>query len=162
MITSQNNKQTLNNTASNGISDFGSDPKELSRNRKLGVRARERREELGLTQKELGQISNINKNTIQGYEAGKYPKGDYVIRLAKALKCSIDWLLTGKNYTVEDGEFLVSTSKPDLEMDMSDDNLSFIIGLMREKIENLTNENKALRDEVSCFKDLKKKSSSAA
>ncbi len=58
---------------------------------------RERREELGLTQKELAIRTQINVNTIQNYESGSsFPKGDYAIALADELTCTIDWLLSGR------------------------------------------------------------------
>lgn len=50
---------------------------------------------LGLSQEELSQITNIPRTTISSIESGKVlPSVDYAIRLARALKCSVEELFT--------------------------------------------------------------------
>lgn len=53
-----------------------------------------RRKLLGLTQKQLAEISGVPKTRICEYEKGKYPIENMTIatakKLSKALKCKID------------------------------------------------------------------------
>jgi len=49
--------------------------------------------ELGLKQKKLAAEMGINESSIRNWKKGAIPKGDYLIILAKHLKCSLDWLL---------------------------------------------------------------------
>jgi transcriptional regulator with XRE-family HTH domain len=62
----------------------------------FGKRVYNLRKKNGLTQIELSEKIGSSKGTIQNYEAGTLPVGKYAIRLAEIFKCSIDWLLTGK------------------------------------------------------------------
>ncbi len=80
----------------NSGSAVGSGQNGNLRNQKFAIRLKNRREEIGLTQKELAKKIGADKNTIQNYEAGGYPKGDYSILLAKELRCTLDWLLMGE------------------------------------------------------------------
>lgn len=52
-----------------------------------------------LSQKKLAQKIGVSTVTIQNYENGHYPKGEYLIALSSELGCSLDWLLTGKENT---------------------------------------------------------------
>lgn len=56
-----------------------------------------RREKLGLSQKDLAERIGVSTNTIQSWERDTFPKGDALILLSEQLKCSIDWLLTGRS-----------------------------------------------------------------
>lgn len=58
-------------------------------------RIKERRSKLGMDQLGLAQKTGIGHSTIQRYEAGNIPKGDYLLLLSQALDCSVDWLLKG-------------------------------------------------------------------
>ncbi len=62
----------------------------------LAVRVKLLRERSGLTQPELAKKVGLSLSTIQNYESGKFPRGEHAVSLAKALTCSIDWLLTGE------------------------------------------------------------------
>lgn len=78
-------------------SDFGSDLEaKVGTNIALEKRLKKRRKELGISQEELGKIVGVSTTSIQNWEAGTWPKGDYVIALAEALNCSLDWLLMNK------------------------------------------------------------------
>lgn len=59
----------------------------------LGTRLRKRREELGLSQRELTRIVNTRQATISDLERGtlKNPGVDIVRRLAKVLDVTADW-----------------------------------------------------------------------
>ena len=54
------------------------------------------RKQRNLEQKELGDAVGVSRTTIQNYEGGQFPKGEYLIALARVLDCSIDWLMTGE------------------------------------------------------------------
>jgi transcriptional regulator with XRE-family HTH domain len=63
-------------------------------NIEIGRRIKQRREELGMTQDELGKILSLNKSTIQRYETGKITKIKLPVlqSIANALDVSPDWL----------------------------------------------------------------------
>lgn len=46
----------------------------------LSFNIRERRKQLGLTQKELGKLANVSFRTIQNYENGITPPSPYIYR----------------------------------------------------------------------------------
>lgn len=51
---------------------------------------RARRKELGLTQKELGDLVGCNESTISQYESGKrWPQQEMLLKLAEALHMSV-------------------------------------------------------------------------
>ena len=62
----------------------------------FGDRLKQRRDALKLRQEDIAQETGISRASIQRFESGDMPKGDYLIKLAEALQCSVDWLLTGK------------------------------------------------------------------
>jgi len=62
----------------------------------FAVRVFKARKRLGLSQMQLAKKIGASKGTIQNYEAGSLPKGEYAIGLADVFNCSIDWLLTGR------------------------------------------------------------------
>lgn len=64
------------------------------RNIEIGKRIRSRREELSLTQDELGKRLCLNKSTIQRYEAGKIAsiKLPVIQAIAQELNVNPDWL----------------------------------------------------------------------
>ena len=67
----------------------------------FGARLRRRREKLGLRKQELASGIGVSLTTIQQYENGQLPKGEFAVRLARMLRCSLDWLLAGEGN--EDG-----------------------------------------------------------
>lgn len=70
----------------------------------FGHRVKTRREECKITQSDLADKIRVSKTTIQNYEAGNIPKGLYLFKLSRALKCSIDYLMIGEEspYIQED------------------------------------------------------------
>ena len=65
-------------------------------------RLRQRREELDMHKQDMADRVGVSLTTIQKYENGQMPKGEYAVRLADTLDCSLDWLLAGKE-AVDDG-----------------------------------------------------------
>ncbi len=60
-----------------------------------GIRLRGLREGRGLSQRALGELIGAPQNSIYRYEAGlvKNVPAEILIKLAKALQCSVDYLL---------------------------------------------------------------------
>lgn len=61
----------------------------------LGLRIRKRRLELGMTQKQLGDLCGVSEATINRYESGviESPKHDVLIKLLSALKVEPNYLM---------------------------------------------------------------------
>lgn len=55
-----------------------------------------RRLALGLRKQDLAAQVGVSLTTIQQYENGQLPKGEFAVRLGAALRCSLDWLLAGQ------------------------------------------------------------------
>jgi len=89
-----NNNNVVPTSAKNG-SDF-KEKKGRSRNRGFGERLRSRRDLFGLSQAGLAEMIHSNKSTIQNYEKGGFPRGDYLVAIAEILKCPTGWLLMGE------------------------------------------------------------------
>lgn len=67
----------------------------MEKNIEIGKRIKFRREELGMTQEELGNLLWLNKSTIQRYETGKIAniKLPVIHAMAKQLNVSPEWLI---------------------------------------------------------------------
>lgn len=64
----------------------------------IGQRIKERRKELHITQNEIQESCGISTGNLSGIETGRYlPSAVALIQLSQILKCSIDWMLTGKS-----------------------------------------------------------------
>lgn len=108
-------------------SDLSSDLNKESRNLEFGERLKERRQKYGFSQLELAQKIGANKNTIQRYESGELPKGNFIIAIAEVLECSIDWLLRGVEF------------KPDPKTDELSSKLTLDTDLLLSIIQSLEN-----------------------
>ena len=63
----------------------------------IGVRIKQRRKELGITQTALQKTTSLSSGHLSCIENGKYlPSAIALIELATALDCTVDWILTGK------------------------------------------------------------------
>lgn len=62
----------------------------------FGGRLRLRRERLGLRKQDVASGIGVSLTTIQQYENGQLPKGEFAVRLGRVLHCSLDWLLAGE------------------------------------------------------------------
>lgn len=59
-----------------------------------GARLRQRRRELGMTQRELAKVANLSPAAISQFESGvRMPAGKTLRNLSDALKTTVDWLL---------------------------------------------------------------------
>lgn len=68
----------------------------------IGCRIKARRKELKLTQTDIKQSVGISSGNMSDMENGKVmPTAWNLLRLSEILKCSIDWILTGKSLVEE-------------------------------------------------------------
>ena len=66
--------------------------------KKIGIRIKEIRNDLGLSLRELGSVLNCSFSSIASYERGeKLINSEILISLAKFSKCSIDYILLRSN-----------------------------------------------------------------
>jgi len=118
----------------------------------FGFRVRQAREQCGLTQKNLAKAVGVSGTTIQNYESGQLPSGPQSVNLARALGCSLDWLLLGKKTGTDaaapcgteetPAPFHASPDARELE-ELRRDNRS-----LREDNQLLRRENAQLRQEI--------------
>jgi transcriptional regulator with XRE-family HTH domain len=68
-----------------------------------GERIKARRKELGLTQVELARLLGIKQSSLSELENGEsiMPKSDNLMKLAKVLRVSQAWIMTGKDGDLE-------------------------------------------------------------
>lgn len=66
----------------------------MNKNIEIGIRIKQRRTELNMTQEELGRKLGLNKSTIQRYESGSITsiKIPVLQSIAKQLDVNPDWL----------------------------------------------------------------------
>ena len=71
----------------------------------IGKRIKELREQQGLTQGELAEMVDVNRSSIGKFETNKnLPSLATTIKIAEALHCTTDYLLTGKGSTLHTEE----------------------------------------------------------
>ena len=76
---------------------------ESGMNNMLGKRISSQRRKLGISQTELAQKLCISSSAIGMYEQGRRePSNAILVALSKELHVSIDYLLTGHNWTSQD------------------------------------------------------------
>lgn len=63
----------------------------------LAARFKARRMELNLTQVEVAAAAGVSQQAVESIESGRTKRPRNLLDLAKALNCSPDWLLNGKN-----------------------------------------------------------------
>jgi transcriptional regulator with XRE-family HTH domain len=78
------------------------DQQELNNMKGIGLRLRQERTRLKLSQSALGAVGGVETNAQGNYESGaRYPKADYLLRVAGA-GVDLDFVLTGNRHrTVE-------------------------------------------------------------
>jgi transcriptional regulator with XRE-family HTH domain len=80
------------------------DPDLLRVRRQIGARIRALRLRRDLTQEELAEALAVDRKTISRAENGVHPYDvDFVIRLARALRCPLYWLFTD-DWPIETGQ----------------------------------------------------------
>lgn len=77
----------------------------------IGKRIYDRRKQLGLTQETLSELTDTTPQAISNYERGERElKATTIIKMAKALNVTSDYLLTGNDYSIKD---LISDIEPE-------------------------------------------------
>ena len=80
----------------------------------IGMRIKQRRKELGLTQTQIKELTGISSGNMSEIENGsKLPSTPTLISLSNILQCSIDWILTGKNIFLPNEIFPLSREDSD-------------------------------------------------
>lgn len=65
----------------------------------IGERIKKRRLEMGFTQKDIYIATGISNGNISDIETGRVlPSASALIAFSEILKCSTDWILTGKEF----------------------------------------------------------------
>lgn len=73
----------------------------------IGQRIKERRRELHITQTQIQEKCGISSGNLSGIETGRYlPSAVTLLELARALNCSVDWILTGESLISKDLSFV--------------------------------------------------------
>lgn len=81
----------------------------------IGERIASRRKELGITGRQIKEISGISTGNLSGIEKGSsLPSATALIELSKILDCSIDWILTGETPISEFSINLLSDGEQEL------------------------------------------------
>ncbi len=93
----------------------------------LAERIKLRRHKFNLKQRGLAKKAGISFGGIQKYEGGKIPKGDNLLKLSRALECSMDWLMTGEY-------FYGHPSEEDLYGESHEGNIIYLEANKEEKI----------------------------
>ncbi len=63
----------------------------------IGERIKQQRKKIGLTQPQVRELTGISSGTLSDIENGKtLPAALSLLKLSKALECTVDWILTGK------------------------------------------------------------------
>ena len=71
----------------------------------IGLRIKERRKKLRITQAQIQEYCGISSGNLSGIETGRYlPSASALIGLSKILECSIDWILTGESLNSKSAE----------------------------------------------------------
>lgn len=63
----------------------------------IGKRVASKRRELNITQTELADAIGVKQQTIQAIESGTTKTSRYLPEIAKALRCTYEWLKTGSD-----------------------------------------------------------------
>lgn len=86
---------------------------EFELRKEIGLRIRQRRMELNITQQQIQAITSISTGNLSCIENGKYfPSATALLELSKTLHCSIDWILTG---VINNSLFSTSTELSSIE-----------------------------------------------
>jgi transcriptional regulator with XRE-family HTH domain len=65
----------------------------------IGARVRDRRKEIGLSIAELTRRSELSRSAVSEIEKGSQPRSDTLIRIARSLDVSTDFLAKGEEFT---------------------------------------------------------------
>ncbi|WWR15753.1 helix-turn-helix domain-containing protein [Lachnospiraceae bacterium JLR.KK008] len=102
----------------------------------IGERIKQQRKRKDLTQPQIKELTGISSGTLSDIENGKtLPAALSLIKLSKALECSIDWMLTGESLQQEDPAFLAPLEEELLTgfRELSEDDKEEMISILQMK-----------------------------
>jgi transcriptional regulator with XRE-family HTH domain len=114
-----------------------------NKSKTFAQRVLECRSGLKLSQLQLAKKIGSSHGSIQNYENGSLPKGEFAIKLAKVFGCSIDWLLTGKGEPpiYKDGKRIYT---PESNQEPAHDNITQVIIEHQDIIREFQDHDKAM------------------
>ena len=112
----------------------------------IGERIKNRRLEMGLTQKDIYIGTGISTGNLSRIESGGVlPSASTLIAFSEILKCSTDWILTGKEF---ENQIITYTSSEErvlnLYKQLPDEEQEEIISILEIKIRKLKGAKKKL------------------
>lgn len=112
----------------------------------IGTRIKKRRKELQLTQTDIKKICGISSGSLSEIENGnRTPSIIIFYELSRALKCSMDWLVTGVSSNTENAFF--SSSEEILFKgfrQLGRDDQDEIMGLLELKLRKIKRDNEKM------------------
>lgn len=105
----------------------------------IGQRLKERRIELGITQKEVEKYTSLSSGNISCIENNQYkPSAEALIKLSEIYDCSTDWILKG---SAKDQSMFLVSKKDEIELienyrKLIDKDKKEILHLINYKVDN--------------------------
>lgn len=112
----------------------------------IGERIKNRRLEMGLTQKDIYIGTGISTGNLSRIESGGVlPSASTLIAFSEILKCSTDWILTGKEFENQVINYTSSEERVlNLYRQLPDEEQEEIISILEIKIKKLKGAKKKL------------------
>lgn len=120
----------------------------------VGERIAQKIEELGITQKDVYDVTGFSKTTMSNYVKGRrLPNTGELYQLAKFFKVSMEWLLTGELVTTNENRISIQESAGLLSTDISPSDIELLAkfhqlpekqqGIIEGRIEEMLSDRKA-------------------
>lgn len=113
----------------------------------IGSRIKQKRTELGLTQRQVKEKTGISSGNLSEIENGsKLPSSPTLISLSNLLDCSIDWILKGETSTSSPQQFSNGSEQALIEgfRLLSPEDREDIMSLLNTKLRRLKRDNQKL------------------
>ena len=113
----------------------------------IGSRIKQKRTELGLTQRQVKEKTGISSGNLSEIENGsKLPSSPTLIALSNLLDCSIDWILKGEASTSSSQQFSNESEQALIEgfRLLSPEDREDIMSLLNTKLRRLKRDNQKL------------------
>lgn len=113
----------------------------------IGIRIKQRRNELGLKQLQIKELTGISSGNLSDIENGKkLPSTPALLALSETLDCSIDWMLKGES---PENENIILSSERENELlngfrQLDQDDQDELMGLLALKLRKVKRDGKEL------------------
>jgi transcriptional regulator with XRE-family HTH domain len=113
----------------------------------IGIRIKQRRNELGLKQLQIKELTGISSGNLSDIENGKkLPSTPALLALSETLDCSIDWILKGES---PENENIILSSERENELlngfrQLDQDDQDELMGLLALKLRKVKRDGKEL------------------